>query len=356
MPGFDPKNRRVIVTGGAQGLGLEFAHRLLLEGAKVCISDIDCETGEAAADNLRKEFGLGKDGVHFAKCDVTAKEEWVRLWNEAEEALGGKVDILMNNAGVPPSVGVETSLNIMVMGATIGAKYAIERMSRSKGGIGGRILTTASAAGIVVSPFGDIEGAGYSMAKFANVVMTRMFPYFRPNLLPKGRDVDNASFDRRNEEGAKQLKKSSRWMEEEEGIKAFAICPWFVPTRIVVGETSNENLEGREERIEKVKRTIKRQVKTRMLVKEEVSDAMMHIFRRDKNGSVNLVFPDIPVVEVPDHSYVYFMLLVAVGKVAAALGLEVLDGRVFLAMALLGVYLGVTILNWLLAVLLHIVF
>ena len=53
-------------------------------------------------------------------------------------------------------------------------------------------------------------------------------------MLPKGRDVDNASFDRRNEEGAKQLKKSSRWMEEEEGIKAFAICPWFVPTRIVV--------------------------------------------------------------------------------------------------------------------------
>ena len=41
---------------------------------------------------------------------------------------------------------------------------------------------------------------------------------------------------------------------------------------------------------------------------------------------------------------------------AAALGLEVLDGRVFFAMALLGVYLGVTILNWLLAVLLHIVF
>ena len=50
---------------------------------------------------------------------------------------------------------------------------------RSKGGIGGRILTTASAAGIIVSPFGDIEGSGYSMSKFANVVMTRMFPYFR---------------------------------------------------------------------------------------------------------------------------------------------------------------------------------
>ena len=34
-----------------------------------------------------------------------------------------------------------------------------------------------------------------------------------------------------------------------------------------------------------------------------------------QNGSVNLVFPDIPVMEVPDHSFPYFMLIVAVGKV-----------------------------------------
>ena len=35
----------------------------------------------------------------------------------------------------------------------------------------------------------------------------------------------------------------------------------------------------------------------------------------EQNGSVNLVFPDIPVMEVPDHSFPYFMLIVAVGKV-----------------------------------------
>ena len=73
----------------------------------------------------------------------------MRLWNKAEEALGGKIEILCNNAGVPPTVssnfdylstlhkmskliqaGVEINLKIMAMGATIGAKYAIERMSR----------------------------------------------------------------------------------------------------------------------------------------------------------------------------------------------------------------------------------
>ena len=48
------------------------------------------------------------------------------------------------------------------------------------------------------------------------------------------------------------------------------------------GETSNENVEGRDERIAKVRRQIKRHAKTRMLAKEEVSDAMMHILSRDK--------------------------------------------------------------------------
>ena len=40
---------------------------------------------------------------------------------------------------------------------------------------------------------------------------------------------------------------------------------------------------------------------------------------------MNLVFPDIPVVEVPDHSYVYFMLIVAVGKVSHNLDWRVVD-------------------------------
>ena len=58
---FSPKHRRAIITGGAQGIGLEFAKRLLREGAKVVICDIDATKGEEAAEQLRKDFKIGKD-------------------------------------------------------------------------------------------------------------------------------------------------------------------------------------------------------------------------------------------------------------------------------------------------------
>ena len=47
----------------------------------------------------------------------------------------------------------------------------------------------------------------------------------------------------------------------------------------------------------------------------------------EQNGSVNMVFPDIPMMEVPDHSYPYFVLLVAVGKVLALS--HILDNGLF---------------------------
>ena len=58
---FDPKDRRAIITGGSQGLGLEFARRLISQGSKVCICDIDTKAGEAAVQELRKQYGVGKE-------------------------------------------------------------------------------------------------------------------------------------------------------------------------------------------------------------------------------------------------------------------------------------------------------
>lgn len=59
---FDPKDRRAIITGGSQGLGLEFARRLVSLGARVCICDIDSAAGESAVRELREQYGAGADG------------------------------------------------------------------------------------------------------------------------------------------------------------------------------------------------------------------------------------------------------------------------------------------------------
>ena len=57
---------------------------------------------------------------------------------------------------------MDLNLSVMALGATTGITYAVDRMSKSKGGKGGRIITTASVAGLVVSIY------PYSCEKFSS--------------------------------------------------------------------------------------------------------------------------------------------------------------------------------------------
>ena len=103
---FETKGRRVIITGAAQGMGKEFSRILLKSGAKVCISDIDEIKGNGTKVLFQQKFGLDDSGVCFVKCNVSKKEDWPKLWDTAEILLEGPIEILINNAGLNPSVNV----------------------------------------------------------------------------------------------------------------------------------------------------------------------------------------------------------------------------------------------------------
>lgn len=93
------KDKTAIVTGGANGLGRDFATTLAAEGCRVLVADFD-EAGGETADEIRKKTGVK---CIFQKTDVTSKREVAQMIERAIEEFG-TLDILINNAGGSMSV------------------------------------------------------------------------------------------------------------------------------------------------------------------------------------------------------------------------------------------------------------
>ncbi|MDG4826180.1 3-oxoacyl-ACP reductase FabG [Asanoa sp. WMMD1127] len=88
-------DRVAIVTGGAQGIGLATGRRLAAEGARVAVVDLDADRSAAAADEIKAAGGLATG----YGCDVTDADA-VAAMVEAVVADHGRIDILINNAGI----------------------------------------------------------------------------------------------------------------------------------------------------------------------------------------------------------------------------------------------------------------
>ena len=88
---MDFSNRKVIITGGSMGIGLQLANKLLDEGAQVLV----CSRNQAHLDKIKKNYPM----LEVTKCDVTIKSDVEKLLEQSKQILGG-VDILFNNAAI----------------------------------------------------------------------------------------------------------------------------------------------------------------------------------------------------------------------------------------------------------------
>lgn len=149
-----------LVTGGARGIGEGIVRRFVEEGAKVMITDVLAELGEALAAEL------GGNAAFFHH-DVTSAEGWAAAVAETEKRFG-KLDTLVNNAGILIFSGFEDYseeqiaklLDVNLKGVILGCQAAIPAIERAGGGA---IVNMSSADGIA----GANAVSVYCATKFA---------------------------------------------------------------------------------------------------------------------------------------------------------------------------------------------
>src|SRR6185369_479776 len=95
--------KTAVVTGATRGIGLAIARALLERGARVLICARDAGEVERAVSTLREEYGENARGQ---RCDVRSYED-VRGLFDAARAAFGKLDVLINNAGIGSRNNVE---------------------------------------------------------------------------------------------------------------------------------------------------------------------------------------------------------------------------------------------------------
>lgn len=162
-----------IITGAANGMGAAEAHLFAKEGAKVVATDLNEEKLNEVVANVKAAGGE----ITGIKQNVASEEEWKAVVAKTVE-LYGKVDVLVNNAGVAMSKNFATMemdewnwvMDINLNGCVLGMKYTIPEMQKVGGG---SVINISSIGGIVgmagSSPYTAAKGALRSLSKSAAV-------------------------------------------------------------------------------------------------------------------------------------------------------------------------------------------
>ncbi len=167
MNNFDLKNKTALITGGAQGFGLDIAKKFLLSGAKVIIWDIDKTELSKVSKNIDNH------NLNYKDIDVSNFDQVQKAVKEITSK--SKIDILINNAGITGSTAELWNydvkewisiIDINLHGTFYCCKAIVPHMIKNNYG---RIVNIASVAG----KDGNANASAYSSAKAAVIGLTK---------------------------------------------------------------------------------------------------------------------------------------------------------------------------------------
>ncbi|GBF08035.1 3-hydroxybutyrate dehydrogenase [Deinococcus aerius] len=191
------ETRAALVTGGTSGIGLAIALRLVRDGLRVAVLDLDRPQAREVAS---------AHGLTFIPADLSRRADCPRAVGETVAALGG-LDVLVNNAGFQhidpvkdfPEDTWDAMLHVMLTAPFLLTKYAWVHLTRSGQG---RVVNIASIHGHVASPF----KSAYISAKHGLIGLTR----------------------------------TAALEAGEQGLTVNAICPGYVRTPLVENQIADQ--------------------------------------------------------------------------------------------------------------------
>lgn len=191
---LDLRDRVVLVTGGAQGIGRGIAQAVLGAGGRVLIGDVDVDAGHACL----REWGAG-DAAAFLKLDV-ASEASVKRFVQAGQRRFGALHGLVNNAGLaePESGPLERltlkawrrRLGVNLDGAFLCTKYALPHLRRAGDGA---VVNIASSRALQSEPDTEAYAASKgALLAFTHALAISAGPRVRANAISPGWIVTDA--------------------------------------------------------------------------------------------------------------------------------------------------------------------
>lgn len=164
------ENKTAVITGGSRGIGLAIAKKLAEGGANIAVLYVGDETEGKAAKAELEQYGT-KVEQYF--CDVSDFEKSKAVCEQVIEEFG-KVDILINNAGITRDKLVlnmdekdfDEVINVNLKGTFNMIKHFYKHFMKNRGG---RIVSTSSIVGLI----GNAGQANYSASKAGIIGLTK---------------------------------------------------------------------------------------------------------------------------------------------------------------------------------------